>query len=828
VLLVISFFLASFQTVALGEVPTFIGVSHAGESLAGLNYSDIKGHWARIPILNMTSMGIMKGAGGKFNPNTSISRQEIVTTLVRFLGRDEDAEKINLYKPKNTAFRNTGFYASTWAYGYLEVARQEGIISTEEAKTLDWSKPAERQEAALLLCRALGLSPLFGSDQQVLAPFKDADQIGEDFRPYVAAAVKKGFMSGSNGLLRPLSPLSRAEAASIMDRVKQDFPFGISFRSGEIISIYTYGVRENGIIGEKTVYELLEADGQRYNLESSNLVVNGWEDSRRDFIVSKNGVYGLSDSLRKGDHIKYAISQGQVLFAEVIPQYSSTVAGEISFISTDGKSIYVVDDMGDATIISLSEAVNVMVDERPARIIDLVEGQQITATIVNGTVRSITAYSGREPGYVPPQSLIIEGTISEITKDGENYKVTLESYEGNLQKFIISPFTILTRGSSRINTQELRLGERIVAYFSSSNLEIADRIAASPKGAAAGFLKARLAGSILTQELLLEDVSSFFYGSWVKNTAAIKIPIAQDAQVYMDGKALDIKDIQNYRGAYAYIGLSKDFGQDEAEKIVIKSGDEYLANGIIDEILWSKNFIEVGGIETLFGNDAIIGTGKDFTGIQSIDEDGQAFVVTNKNNDLNRAVIIFQPEFYNPYITIWKGYIDEITRRGLEIDRYRLLEYNNWTKVKSSSKEFDVADDAYIIDASDKTARVISPEEFSQDRFDQNYYDYYAYILSNDERAFAIILLEEDPESENISLGRILQKTRDGWMKMSLKDYSPFRESWNSSLNDLEVDLSHALIVKKGEIVDVKDLKLSDTLYLIRDNNVAILGFVLD
>jgi len=828
-LLQISFLLFYLQPVAFGEVPTYAGAPYARETLANLNYSDTDGHWARVPILRMTALGIMKGAGGKFNPNAPISKQEFITTIVRFLGRAEDAEAINLYESKRTASRSSGFDASPWAYGYLEVARQEGIISDEEAKTLDWSRPAERQEAALWLCRALGLAPLFGSEQIVLTSYKDADQIGENFRPYLAAAVKKGFMSGSGSLLRPLASLSRAEAASILDRVKQDFPYGISFRSGEVISAYSYDIRESNAVGKRTVYELIEANGERFNLESSDVVVNGWENSLRDFVVMKNGVFGLSDSLKSGDYIQYAVSNGQILFAEVIPQNQKTFVGEISFVSPDGKDIYVVDDEGETTIISLSEAVNVTVDERPARIVDLIEGQQITAVIVNGTVRSIKAYSGREPGYVPPQSYRIEGTISNISTDKENYKVILSSSDGSRRQFVISPLTVITRGSSRINPLDLKLGERAIAYFSSSDNEIADRVAVSHKGSASGLLKARLAGGFSRQELLLEDVSSFFYGNWVKSSAAMKIPIAQDAQVYVDGFALNINDLQNYRGEYVYIGLSRDFGQDMAAKIVIKSGDEYTTNGYIDELLWSKNFIEVGGIEALFGDDTIVAAGKDFSGIQSIDEEGQIFVVTNKDNDLNRAVIVFQPEFYDPSISLWKGYIDEITRRGLEIDHYRTLEYNNWTKEKRSSTEFDVADDAYIIDATGKTAKIISPEEFSQDRFEQNYYDCYAYILSKGKRAFALIILDDIPENENLSLGTISQKASGSWMKMSpLRDYSSFRESWNASLNELEVDFSQALLIKRGEIIEVEDLRPSDTVYLIRDNNVAILGFVLD
>lgn len=821
--------LISFESAAFGEVPTFSGVPYARQNLAGMEFSDINGHWAKIAILRIASLGIMKGTGDSFYPNASISRQELIATIVRLLGREEDAEKMNLYESGSSAFNKTDFNASAWAYGYLQAAMQEGIISSEEGETLDWKEPVRRQEAALWLVKALGLSPMFGNSQQILSVFRDYTQIDPAYVPYVAAAVNKGFISGRGSFISPKASMTRAEAASVLDRVKEDFPQSMTFRSGQVLSTYTYEFNEKGQAGRKTIYELIESNGQRYNLEVSNTVSNGWENSQRDFIVFKDQTFGLSERLKQGDFVKYAVSHGQVLYAEVIPQTKKIIRGEISYISPDGKSIYIVGDDGFTTLITINEATNIKIDERTAAINDLAKGQQITAGLVNGMVQQIAAISDREPGYIAPGSLKLEGTVASITKDGDNYEVVMESYNGTRQQLIITPFTSVIRSGQRINSKDLRPGEQIIAYFSSSDYGIADRVTVNFKGSAGPIYKARIAGSLTNRELLLENVSSFYYGSWVQHRANMKIHVAEDVQIYANGRAIDIDDIASYRQEYAYIACSQDFGQDVAVKIIIKCGDEYFASGDIDKALWSQAFVEVKGIEALFGEDAIITAGKDFTGIESIDEDGQIFLLTNKDEDINRAVIIMQPEFYDSSFTVSQGNVDEITRRGLEIDHYKTLENNSWSRAKKSSKSFDVADDAYIIDATDSTIKLITPEKLSEDRFEQNYYDDYAYILSRDEKAFGILLLEEAPDGENLSLGQISQFAGGNWIKVSLlKDYNSFRKSWNSTLDSLDIDFSRALLVRKGEIIEIDDLKVSDRLYLIRDNNVAILGFVLD
>ena len=68
-----------------------------------------------------------------------------------------------------------------------------------------------------MLCRALGIA---AEDVGVLAAFSDVSLVSDYARPYVAALVKAGVIKGdANGLLNPLSKITRAEIVTMIDRL---------------------------------------------------------------------------------------------------------------------------------------------------------------------------------------------------------------------------------------------------------------------------------------------------------------------------------------------------------------------------------------------------------------------------------------------------------------------------------------------------------------------------------------------------------------------------------------------------------------------------------
>ncbi len=115
-------------------------------------YADVpKTHWAYKYITAVTDAGLMKGYGkGKFGPNDTVKKEEIITTIVRL-------KKWNLISPKSGTFPDVPH--KYWAYPYIETAVSHGLIKKVDRGLTDGNfhikAGATRAQTAELLYRAI-------------------------------------------------------------------------------------------------------------------------------------------------------------------------------------------------------------------------------------------------------------------------------------------------------------------------------------------------------------------------------------------------------------------------------------------------------------------------------------------------------------------------------------------------------------------------------------------------------------------------------------------------------------------------------------------------
>ena len=114
------------------------------------SFSDVAGHWAIQAIMWASREGIAVGDGdGTFRPNDFITREEFAQMLYnysRYKGYDISANG-NL-----TKFRDAS-KISPWAEAALKWANGHGLINGHDDGTIDPQGPAQRCQAASILCQ---------------------------------------------------------------------------------------------------------------------------------------------------------------------------------------------------------------------------------------------------------------------------------------------------------------------------------------------------------------------------------------------------------------------------------------------------------------------------------------------------------------------------------------------------------------------------------------------------------------------------------------------------------------------------------------------------
>lgn len=176
----------------------------AEEVVAG--YTDIKGHWAQANIEKMTLAGIVSGyANNAFYPNRSITRAEAVTVITNAFNLSESVNTLSFADVK----------ADHWAYNYIALAVEAGIIQGYPDGTFKPDQATTRVEMAAMIAKAMELT----MSRVTTAPFTDVE--ATHWAADILAKMKQdGWVEGyEDGTFKPSRYATRAEFVTFIARV---------------------------------------------------------------------------------------------------------------------------------------------------------------------------------------------------------------------------------------------------------------------------------------------------------------------------------------------------------------------------------------------------------------------------------------------------------------------------------------------------------------------------------------------------------------------------------------------------------------------------------
>lgn len=197
-------------------------------------FSDLAGHWAEKTVREWAGQGLIEGfQDGTFRPNQALSRIEYVTLVNRLFA----------FKGAGTK-QFTDVAPTAWYALQVQAAAEAGYIEGYGNGTFRPEQKLSRVEAAVVLSR---LVPVIGKDgTSLLSEFKDEASIPGYGRDALEAIVEAGYISGlADGTLRPVQPMTRAEAVMMLDRVLKQ-----STRSADGITVSAKVLETGGTWGK--------------------------------------------------------------------------------------------------------------------------------------------------------------------------------------------------------------------------------------------------------------------------------------------------------------------------------------------------------------------------------------------------------------------------------------------------------------------------------------------------------------------------------------------------------------------------------------------------
>lgn len=177
----------------------------------GVSFTDAAGMWYEAAVNEMGSRRIIDGVGGgAFDGGREVSRAEFAAMLVRALGLPEDGD--------GSVFADVS--RSEWYFGAVGRAYELGLIEGKSPGVFDPRASISRQEAMLMVMRAARLTG-FAGETGGLDAFTDAASVSDWALDAAKWSAASGLIQGSDGLIRPLASISRAETATVILRLLQ-------------------------------------------------------------------------------------------------------------------------------------------------------------------------------------------------------------------------------------------------------------------------------------------------------------------------------------------------------------------------------------------------------------------------------------------------------------------------------------------------------------------------------------------------------------------------------------------------------------------------------
>lgn len=173
--------------------------------------------WYRDAVNYAVNMGLMNGVGGgKFEPETSMSRAMLVTVLWRYAGSPKEGS--NTF----TDVRNGQWYTDAIAW-----AAENGVVTGVGGGKFDPDGSVTREQLAVVLFRYSNSLEMDTSARRDFGSFPDAEKVSswatDALSWTVAIGMINGIGSGSHTILSPQGSATRAQVAAILMRYIQNF-----------------------------------------------------------------------------------------------------------------------------------------------------------------------------------------------------------------------------------------------------------------------------------------------------------------------------------------------------------------------------------------------------------------------------------------------------------------------------------------------------------------------------------------------------------------------------------------------------------------------------
>ncbi|MDR1689214.1 MAG: S-layer homology domain-containing protein [Clostridiales bacterium] len=369
---------------------TYTGRVEADALISNLTFGDMPGNPAYEAVTRMGALNVIKGYEDFFFPASPVSNAEMLSSVLRAMGRENDAialaERLAPTLPEGSDLsreRKIGYLSLANQLGFITGAQYANVLAADQASlnpvgNFIYDAPVSRQQAAFWL--NLGINQMsqtafdgvnIGNVQRTYN-FNDWKSVSAVNLTAVERLVSAGALLGdTEGNLRPNDFLTNAEHAQMfkaLDSIYYNL-IGVVKKNGTVGGYKDAAQAQTGSVNFGRDVYVRVSDGQIDVLKNYARASNSRPVVIQEVPVFRDSqVTGLT-SLEEGDEIEYLVrsATNEVLYVQTArsqPVIIDYVTAKLKTIDVTAGTITVVTDDGSAVTFPMIRGLYFTEDEK--------------------------------------------------------------------------------------------------------------------------------------------------------------------------------------------------------------------------------------------------------------------------------------------------------------------------------------------------------------------------------------------------------------------------------------------------------------------------------
>lgn len=643
-----------------------------------------------------------------------------------------------------------------------------------------------------------------------------------------------------------------------------------------------------GLINEKIKEEkwsgpnYLEVDRLRtstYNGQIFDIVVeeNFNTNIKNDIIVYKDGKVGGVDLLVPGDVIEMLVQdEKNIIYVKVNPPSQDQVSGTIRFVETNPETgmtlLTVFDYDNQIKKYELAPYAHIEINQDTAGVEDLKYGQDVNIWVTNGYVVKVTGETFLNPGFIPDYSKMRIGSVLSVSK-GNDLKVKYDDGRTDLLK--VEDTSTILKGGNIISAQALQEGDQVKLYFNDIYSDSVALIEVEGKEQLIQNIYRGLVQdvNVYRNQLTLIEPSILNNAQWksdeVNYSKTFDIP--EDVGIYVRGEKIDLATLSKlYKNNPVYIAVKDDYSKEAVVQVSVSIGGEHFAVDRITELdrvvgqleLKDNNRNVVFNEGTIFVKNSKI---VDASAMQDFDD---VVMVSDYYRGQNNANIVrITSDADRIFDQIHIGAIEDVYGYAFNLRNYSSISGNQWSDInQGQSSMFYYFNELDVVDITDKTAfKTLSSYDFYHLGYSReenkalvnapglDYHRYYTFFVTDEDRKVIGMNIRKYGLVDGQNIDMFVTKETDikskldlsikttvltrgtiasfdeKWQRIEMTDSHDWAEDfgrWNANRGNSSVEYRDTIIIKNNRRIEVEDLNQGDYIYVLRDDEDALVIFV--